>query len=461
MTVLYGLFCLGIVVFVHELGHFLSAKLCGVAVESFSIGMGPILLHKTIGKTDYRLSLIPLGGYCGLKGQKDIQLEYSAANEAEHGCTLPPPPDSFFAVGPLKRAAIAFAGPFFNFLFAAAAFSITAGIGYTYYTADNRIIIAKEIYPDMQSVAADAGLQTGDRITAINGKEIKYFSDISNFISIHPEENISVTVDRNSSYFSVTVKPTLDKETGAGKIGVISWIDPVIAEVIPGSPADKAGLRASDRISAVNGESVRNTIDIQKQLANQTAVSVSYIRDSSMQNTNVLLISEKDSAANTDNPAEIGLLFEALKIHSAAYNFPSAIREGIKETANMFLISLKSMTLLFRGINITKAVSGPVRITFMLGTTAKAGFSEDFLTGLTAILRFLAMISISLFIMNLLPIPILDGGLILFSVIEAIFKKPIPGKVQYYIQYIGIAVLLLLFAAALSGDISYITKRSF
>ena len=138
MTIIYGLIGLGFIVFIHELGHFITAKICGVTVESFSIGMGPILLHKTIKGTDYRLSLIPLGGYCGMKGQKDFQVALDEKLESITGDK-----DSFYGIHPLKRVIIAFSGPFFNFIFAAIAFMIISMIGYSYYTSENKIILAK------------------------------------------------------------------------------------------------------------------------------------------------------------------------------------------------------------------------------------------------------------------------------------------------------------------------------
>ena len=113
LSIIYGLLGLGFIVFIHELGHFIAAKIFGVTVESFSVGMGPILLHKTIKGTDYRLSLIPLGGYCGMKGQKDFQVALDEKLESIKGDK-----DSFYGIHPVKRAVIAFAGPFFNFLFA-------------------------------------------------------------------------------------------------------------------------------------------------------------------------------------------------------------------------------------------------------------------------------------------------------------------------------------------------------
>ena len=173
MNIIWGILCLGFIVFVHELGHFIAARLCGVKVESFSIGMGPVLLHKTIKETDYRISLLPFGGYCGMKGEQAFQKAIE-----EKLSYIPKEENSFYGVHPLKRAFIAFMGPGMNVLFSVLAFTIIAMTGYTYYSADNRIILANEVSITEKSVAYEAGIKTGDRIVSINDKDIKLFSDI-------------------------------------------------------------------------------------------------------------------------------------------------------------------------------------------------------------------------------------------------------------------------------------------
>jgi regulator of sigma E protease len=157
-----------------------------------------------------------------------------------------------------------------------------------------------------------------------------------------------------------------------------------------------------------------------------------------------------------ENKTSIGIGFFAEKVQSKKYSLFPAIINGFVEAGKTTALTFKSLGLLFQGIDLTKAVSGPLRITVMLGDTAKEGFSAGFSTGIITVFNFLALISISLFIMNLLPIPILDGGLILFALIEAITKRQISPRIQYYVQFIGIAFILVLFAFAMFGDISYI-----
>ena len=368
MKWLYGLLCLFFLILFHEFGHFLAAKLFGVKVESFSVGFGPILIHKKIHGTDYRISLFPLGGYCGMKGEKDFQNAMEAKLPQIEG-----EKDSLYGIHPLKRALIGFAGPFFNFFFAFIAYSLISGIGYKYYTYSNSILINENI---TSSVAKDAGLESGDIITSINGKATTDFSDLIQEISVRPDEDLILTVDRNGQNLSFNLHSEMDKATGSGKIGI---------------------------------------------------------------------------AADTS---------KILEKESKKYSFFPALGHGFLESCNSVILTIKSISLLFKGIDLDNAVSGPARVTEMLGTTVKEGFSAGLKQGLIALLSLMAIISISLFIMNLLPIPILDVGLILIAIIEFVFHKKINPKIQYYIQFIGLAFIALLFIIGLQGDIKYFLNKN-
>jgi regulator of sigma E protease len=372
LTIVYGILGLGFLIFFHELGHFTAAHIFGVTVESFSIGMGPVILHHKWGNTDYRLSLIPLGGYCGMKGEKDYQKALETNSK-----TIISEPDSFYGVHPVKRMLIGFAGPFFNLLFAFTAFVIIAMMGYTYYSAGTKVSMTNDIeeYKDVPSPAYEAGLRSGDSIISINGNTMSDFSDIVTYVSTHPDENIIVIVDRNGKHLSYTVHTGLDKETGSGKLGIVSDPNSITQRTYPGRSL-----------------------------------------------------------------------------------FP-ALAEGASQSGNMMYLTVKSIGVLFKGVNITKTVSGPARITSMLGDTIKEGFTTGVREGIISTLEFLALISISLFMMNLLPVPILDGGLILFSLIEWISHKKISPKVLYYIQFVGIIFIASLLVLALIGDIGYFIPK--
>lgn len=462
MTVIYGLLGLSVIIFIHELGHFFVARFFGVHVESFSIGMGPVLLHKTVKGTDYRLSLIPFGGYCGMKGEKDFQT--AMENKLDR---IPAEKDSFYGVHPLKRIAIAFAGPFANVILAVAALSVVAMIGYDYYTSPNKIILASESYPDSPLSAAEAGLHTGDRITAINGKRIEYFSDIVEAVSLAARKTLHVEADRNGTAMTFTLVPELDKSTGAGKIGVLNWLDPVIESAAENSPAFNAGLQNGDRIIEADGKTVRNTVDLYEILKNLREADISVERDSRVFQAHLSLASQDEQSAqksaereNSGNENLVsGISWQAIKVHTKTYPFFPALIQGARETFKMVSVTAQSIALLFKGIDLKQAVSGPIGITVLLGETAKEGFSAGFSVGIVTVCNFLAVISISLFLMNLLPVPVLDGGLILVAFIELVRRKSIKPKTLYAIQIAGICFIVLIFLLGMFADINRIIQR--
>jgi regulator of sigma E protease len=174
------------------------------------------------------------------------------------------------------------------------------------------------------------------------------------------------------------------------------------------------------------------------------------------ENKNIVL--ETDSSLLNDIQ-NLGLQFEFFKVHTPKKNIFTAFSSGVKETFKMIALTFKGIGLLFKGLDPKEAVSGPLRITLMLGDTVKDGFAASFSIGFISALSFLALISISLCIMNLLPIPILDGGLILFATIELISSKQVSPKILYYVQFVGLFLILILFAFALFGDINFIFKN--
>lgn len=370
MIWIYGILCLIFLVIFHEIGHFIAARICGVKVESFSVGFGPILLHKTIKGTDYRLSLIPLGGYCGLKGEKDFQkaLEQNLNQmEAEK--------DSLYGVSPLKRGFIAFNGPFFNFILAIILYTFINLIGYSYSTYSNKIIIPDQSQTDIISIARDSGILTGDKIIKVNNKDTNTFEELRQEIALKGNEELTLTINRNGTILTINLTPHLDKKTGIGQIGILADQDSLIT------------------------------------------------------------------------------------IHTPKYNFFTAIGAGTKDCFNSIKLTYKSIGILFKGVELKNTISGPVRTTQFLGSTIKNGFAIDGKTGFLSLFELVSIISISLAIFNLLPIPILDGGTVFTSLIELIIRKKIKPKILYYIQFIGLAFIVVIFCIGMFTDISYFINK--
>ena len=302
-----------------------------------------------------------------MKGEKDFQRAIE-----ENLSEIKTEADSLYGIHPLKRALIGFAGPVFNFLFAVIACSIINGIGYSYNDYSNKILINEKV---TSSVAKDAGIKSGDRIIKINNKDIKSFFDIGREVNTHPDENITIIIERDGKEIEFVLHTELDKATGTGKIGVA-----------------------------------------------------------------------------TDDSLKITL-------QTPEYGFFGAIGQGFADAVKATSLTIKGIKILFKGVNLNTAVSGPLRATEMLGSTVKNGFSGDLKTGLLSILELLSAISISLFIMNLLPIPILDGGLILIALIEIIIRRRINPRLQYYVQFIGLAFIIFIFIIGIKGDILFFWNR--
>ncbi|MDR1239522.1 MAG: site-2 protease family protein [Treponema sp.] len=444
-----GLVGLGIVVFVHELGHFLAARLMGINVEAFSIGWGKPILKKKIGGVEYRLGMFPLGGYCKMRGEHEFQEAWENRQNAVN-----PVPGTFFGAGPFRRIVVAFAGPFFNLVFAALVLSVIWGAGFEVNTLGNRIVLASDIYPGQTYPADEAGLKTGDRIIEIDGKKTPYYRDIQENITVNAEKELAFTVDREGEALSLRIRPDLDKSTGAGKIGVYFWNDPVIKEVIAGGPAAAAGLQGGDRILRVNGEEIRHNAALIRLMESRPAsLSVDYERNGTQGNATLLPLYEKDGTG------DLGIRYGYISYRTPALSLPAALAKGTAESWKTLMISLRSLSLLFRGIDLTQAVSGPVRITYMVGEVAAEGFGQSFGDGIRSMANFLALISIALCMMNLLPLPVLDGGMIVLFLVEAIKRKPLHPRAVGAFQTVGMALIVGLMLFAVFGDILYLTRR--
>lgn len=439
LKIVYGLLALGLVVFVHEAGHFIAARLCGVVVETFSIGWGPVVLRKKRGDTEYRLSALPLGGYCGMKGE-------NAFREAleNHLDAIPREQGGFYSAHPAKRIFIAFSGPFANLLFAVLALSLVSAFGFSYRTFDNHIV-PSSVYDGGINPVDVSGLVEGDRITAIGGKKVSTFSDIQQIIATHPEEKLLLDFERDGSGHSTTIVPRLDKKTGAGRIGIYPFIPLVAASVKPGSAAETAGLLSGDAIVAVNGLPVSHYLQFAAALKTHPAEALVTVNRSGLLRDFKLVLLYPDTG-----DIETGIEWESMNVVIKGTGLFGSLRYGAVETARTISLTAKSVGLLFRGVDLSEAVSGPVRITVMIGEVAKNGFS--------GLAELLSIICVSLFLMNLLPIPVLDGGLILLSFIEFVIRKPIRPKTLYYTQFVGIAFILVVFILSLFGDIHFLMK---
>ncbi len=459
LDILIGLIGLGIVIIVHELGHFAVAKLSGIDVEVFSVGWGRKLFSFAFRGTEYRLSLIPVGGYCKMKGE-DL-LRRAIENNETH---IVHEKGSLFSVTPWKRLLTYFAGPAANFVFSIVVLTIVWLVGFTFQTYDSRIALISD-YPDMARMksypANEAGLQSGDRIISVGGKPVSNFQDLENDIAPNPGKSVVLVVQRGDTVVSVEVTPRLDTSTGAGVIGVSQWVDPVIDSVAKGSSAARAGLAKGDRIVKAGGRAIRNSLDfltlVESDAAKPSgllegALPITYLRDGVEHETTMRL----DRAAGSEDG---GVAFPMLTVHSERVGLAAAIGKGVGETANTLALTVKGIGLLFRGVSFVGAVSGPIHITYYVGEIAQAGFKFGVGEGLANLFRFLCVLSVALFFMNLLPIPAMDGGLILLALIELVTGRATRPQIFYRYQVVGFALMFGLIILTTFSDVSFLINK--
>ena len=447
--IIVGLLGLGLVVLVHEIGHFIVARLMGIDVESFSVGWGKALWSRKIRGVEYRIGILPIGGYCRMRGEAEFREALSRQKNE-----IPRDTGTFYGATPMRRIFVAFAGPAANAIFAIIVLSFVWGFGFEVRTLSNRIVLASEIDHDVTYPADKAGLMTGDRIVGINGKPITNYQEIQEDIAPYAGEKLQLKVDRSGARLDVNIIPKLDPETGAGKIGVYFWTDPIVETIKSGSAAAIAGIKPGDLLIAANGMPLRNTVDLSVALRDKPTELKLQVEHTGIVYEKTLIVSWPDKGN-----ADLGIDFETIRFRTPKLSIPKALAKGVQETWKTFTLSVRSITLLFRGVNLTKAVSGPVRITYMVGDVAAEGFDTSIEAGISALASFLALLSVALFIMNLLPIPALDGGLIVLFTFELLRRKALHPKIIYRFQMVGTSLIFSLLLFSLFGDILFLLGR--
>lgn len=451
LTIVFGLLGLGLVIFFHELGHFTMARFTGIPVLEFSIGMGPRLATYVRKGITYKIGMFLIGGYCKLKGEdtyKNALLEKKDTVSFEK--------DDFLGTHPLKKIAISLGGPIFNVIFALLIFSCIELFGYTTHSFSNKIILINDYITDPVYPSKTAGFQTGDRIIAINNKETKTFSNIYSIIAASPNKPLQFSVQRDGNQLTIVASPLLNKETGVGQLGIYPWVDPVIARVAKGSAAGLAGLLPGDTITHIEGIPIKNTQELYNFISSKRPqkCSITFIRNNQKHTTTLIPLYTNDSID------ELGIYWDSIKIFNRASNVFEAFAKGYKQASSTILDTYRGIISLFRGTNILHAIAGPARITWTVGkVTADSIAIEGVSNGLLSALNLLALISIALFVMNLLPIPVLDGGWIVLFIIEIFTRKPVSLKTIVRYQQIGLLILVLLFGLSLFSDFLFFIKQ--
>ena len=440
LEVLLGIMGLSIVVLVHEAGHWALAKLLGIRVETFSVGYGRRLLGFQHKETDYRLSLFPLGGYCRFSGEEAFR--EALENRLN---SIPASPGDFYHAAPWKRILVAIAGPLANLILAFLLFSLVASIPRQEAKLEPRIILASsqtdQIWPAQQ-----AGLQDGDLILRAAGEEVDNFTELARIIAFRPEERVSLQILRQDRTLNLHVIPRLDPNSGTAKIGVAAWIYPLVDSTRPNSPALKAGFQPGDVIQSVNGIDIQHAAQISPLLRQtQTPVEIQ------VQTAQGAITQRRLETIPADGV--LGLSFRLPVVDRPGSGFIGSFVEGFQETGTVLSTTLRGLKLLFAGSDATKAISGPARLIADTGASVAAGFRAGIREGFLWASSLISLISVSLAVLNLLPIPVLDGGQIVLFSTEILLRRPIRPKSVYRYQFIGTIIVVIIALAATAGDV--------
>lgn len=424
-TVISFVVVLGVLIFIHELGHFAVAKWRGVGVEKFSLGFGPKIFGVKKGETEYLISLLPLGGYVKMVGEAPGE---DVSEEVKN--------KSFAGKSVFTRGAIVAAGPLMNLVLAAFLLPIIFMLGIQVPAYLDKPVVAGFVAPD--EPAAKAGIRAGDAVTAVDGKKIKDWEEFLETVEL--EKTVRLTVRRDNADLEIMLTPASSKETAERYAGIYPALPPVIGDVNDGYPAKEAGLKAGDMIMSVDAKPVGHWAELEDLVHKSGGKKV--------------FVVERDGKALTfeitpklNKDMNVYLIGVTRKVDTVTrrYGFFQATVKGMSAGVEMTERLFEVIKGLVIGKYSIKTLGGPLMIAQVAGKAAKAG-AVDLLT-------LVAFLSLQLGVINLFPIPVLDGGHILFYAIELVKGKPLSERFMVIAQQVGIALLVALMLLVTYNDI--------
>jgi regulator of sigma E protease len=433
ITIAAGIIMLGILVFVHELGHFCVAKWCGVKVLKFSLGFGPKLVSRQWGETEYLICAVPLGGYVQMLGE--------GGGENGEGAALSPEEEvrSFARQSVGRRMAIVAAGPAMNlalpFLIMPLAYLV--GVNLPAYLDEPPCIG----YVVAGSEGERHGFRSGDCIQTIGGSPVVTWEAIGPALINHAGAALPVVVERQGAAVQLVLPSDHSALEGLQSIGLLPRQEAIIGSLMPNMPAADAGLQVDDLILAIADRPVTSWYDLRTLIQEFGAqpVPVRLLRDG--QELTVMLTPRQADASGD-------YLIGIAPRHATTFKRfgpIEAIRAGATRTLDLIDLTLVFIKKLFAGAVSTSNIGGPITVVQIAGQAAQ--------TDISSILSVLAFLSIQLGILNLLPIPILDGGHLFFACFELVFRRPLSLKAREIAQQIGLALLVMLMILAFYNDI--------
>ncbi|VAX29794.1 Membrane-associated zinc metalloprotease [hydrothermal vent metagenome] len=445
--IIYFILTIGILVFVHEFGHFLAARICKIRTDVFAIGFGKRLfgwnkvngftvgdLPKDIdlqGHTDYRLSMLPLGGYVKIAGMVDESFDTSFKDEE-------PKPYEFRSKPTYQKLFVITAGVLMNLFLTIAIFT---GINYF----QGKEVIKTTLVGNVQaeSFAYDVGFRTGDKILSINDKPVSDWESVYTDLLLSKDESVKkIDVIRDGQQVLIAIpQDSLNKAAQQAFFLPVGEVAPIITDVIKDSPAEDAGIKKKDLIIRIADKPINSSSDVIDIISSNPDHALSMV-----------LLRGKDTVVTAVTPSIDGKIGIGLRntymgpSEYKTYSLPSSLSQGISDVVNYVELTYVFIERVFAGkLEVGQAFGGPVKIAQLSAESADLG--------LVAYLKFLAVLSLSLAILNILPFPVLDGGHFVIILIEGIMRREIPIKIKMAIQNVGFIILLLLMAFIIYNDI--------
>jgi regulator of sigma E protease len=429
-TVIAFVFVLGVLVFVHELGHFLAAKRIGIKVLKFQLGFNPTVFSVRRGDTEYSIGALPLGGYVKMAGENP--------DEPQSGG-----PDEFLSRTKWERFQVLIMGPLMNL---GLAFILTAVVlyqGAERLAYEDQPVVVGSV--ESGSPAAGVGIQAGDRIISVSGRNVETWEDFYIAVGTKPGREVSVSYVRGGSTSTVNVTPVPSKDTRfeIGEIGVLPNVHPHIRSVSAGEPADRAGLKPNDVVLAVNGEPITFSTDlkdaISKRPEQQIAIAI-------LRSGQPLTIQATPKRVGDTGLLGVGIADETVSVKPG---LAGSIRMSLDKNIQYSGLIFQTIGGLLTAETSPKQLMGPVAIAQLSGESAQLGW--------IALFSLMAQISLNLGLLNLLPIPVLDGGHIFIMAMEGVARRDFSSRMKEKMLLAGFVVLMTLMVTVIYNDLTRIS----
>ncbi len=419
---------LGIMILVHEFGHYAAAKSFGVRVDVFSIGFGKRLTGFRRGGTDYRISALPLGGYVKMAGESPLETRTGA-------------PDEFMSHPRWQRFVIAAAGPAMNIILAVVVLTGVFMVRYEHPVYLDQPAVVGWVMEN--SPAAKAGVEQGDRIVRIDGQQNPTWEDVLLKVAVTSKGGVNVAIQRGNQILEKQIQPERD---GSDQYDTVGWLpeEPITVTYLePTMPAVKAGLKVGDQVVAVNGTAMRSLVSVIHYLQQngEKPVDLTLLRQGQKLEIKVTPVQTED---NGQKNYRLGFQSRPMQIDKLP--FAQALNRSLAENKRYSVLIVDLVRKLVQHKASIKQMEGPIGIARLSGEAARE-------PGWTPLLGLMAMISLNLGILNLLPIPILDGGIILLLIIEGVLQREISIRIKERIYQTAFVFLILFAAVVIYNDL--------